>query len=58
MGLQGDACALGARGREQAGGRIELSGKGLGPPVSCRPAEEQVHDQRVLAPPLWHLILI
>ena len=58
MGLQGDACALGARGREQAGGRIEFWRRVWGPPVSCRPAEEQVHDQRVLAPPLWRLTLI
>ena len=34
MGLQGDARVLGARGREQARGRIELWGKGLGAP--CR----------------------
>ena len=36
MGLQGDAHVLGARGREQAGGRIELWGKGLGAPCQLQ----------------------
>lgn len=36
MGMQGNTRALGARGREQAGGRIELAGKGLGEPCQLQ----------------------